>query len=369
MPPIYSVAMPGVGISQRVDFADNKQIITNAHQVDSDTKQIISALMAWDADARQVIFISPRYSAATPGLAISRRVALADARQVITNSHQVDGDAKQIIFTAHGLEADTKQIIHTDFEALADFLARIRSDAFYFNGEHLWDHGGSLLTDSNFDGIPETKEITLEVPGRPGVYYIGTEDGERTIKLRLGFNVPTTHQAKARELAAWLTPRAGESELKFDAEPDKVYYMRISRKWQHSGRPLWVEFDVEFRGSDPYAYGSEMNYAASGSSPISMSTENPGSIETPTVITLTPLAGQITDVAIEMGTQSMNIAGPFTVALTIDTAKMTAVTGGANAAGQVSGGWLTLPPGENTLNISWVGGDMTIDISFRPRWL
>jgi len=367
--PLYSIAMPGLAVSKRLALADNRQNITAGHSADADSRQVLSALLAWDADTTQSLFISPRYSAAMPGLAISKRVTLADNRQVITNSHQVSSDTRQVIFIAHVVEADIKHIIYAAFDALADLLARVRSDAFYFRGEHIWDHNGSLLTESAFDGIPETREITMDVPGRPGVYYLGTEDGERVFRLRLGFNVNSTHQAKMRDLAAWLNPRAGECELRFDAEPDKFYMMRVARKWQLPGRPLWVEFDVEFRGSDPYAYGNQLNYSSAGASPLALAMANLGTIETPMTITLTPSTGAVTAVTLALGSQVMTVSGPFTQALTIDTAKMTAVTSGANAVGQVGGDWLTLPPGENTLNVSWTGGSLTVAVSFRPRWL
>lgn len=367
--PLYSTAMPGVGVGRRVFpgadtkqiitvitveiLGDTKQVISADHQAEADLLQIISALVQWAADTRQII-TSPHQNQ-------------ADTKQIITSAHQTNGDTGQIIHVHYVAQGDLEQIIHVPVEALADVLAKLRN-AFWFRGENLYDHGGSLLIDSLFDGTPEANEVTLDVPGRPGALYFSTEDGERVIRLRLGFSVPVSHQEKMRELAAWLNPRAGECELKFDAEPDKVYFMRVARKWQMPGRPLWVVFDVEFRGSDPYAYGRQQNYSASGASPLALALDNPGTMETPLIITLTPAAGQITNVSLALGTQAMNVSGPFTQALVIDTAKMTAVTGGANAAGQIGGDWLSLAPGISNLNVSWTGGEMTVNVSYRPRW-
>lgn len=293
----------------------------------------------------------------------------ADSEQVIYITAVVDADTGQVLYAQYQADTDTKQIIFAVVEALTDILVKLRSEGFWFNSSHLVDYGGDLLTDSVFDGIPEASEVTLDVPGHPGTYYFGTEDGERVIRLRLRFDITSTHQAKQRELAPWLNPRIGEAELKFDAEPDKVYYMRIARKWQLPATPLRAEFGVEFKGSDPYAYGSQVAQSSTGASPRALAISNPGTIEAPMMITLTPAAGAITTVTLTLGTQAMTVAGPFTQALTIDTAKMTAITGGANATGQIGGDWLTLPTGDSNLNVSWTGGNMTVAVSFRSRWL
>jgi predicted phage tail component-like protein len=331
-------------------WEQNKEVIVMA-----DTMQVIHVPVMGDADTLQRLY--------------SPHDAEADLKQVIYISAVVDADSRQIIFSAHQVDADAKQIIYAVSEALADILVKLRSDGFWFNNDHLWDHDGDLLTESVFDGIPEVSEVTLDVPGHPGAYFFGAEDGERLIRLRLRFDIPTTHQDKMREVSAWLNTRAGEAELKFDAEPDKVYYMRVARKWQLPGTPLRAELDVEFKGSDPYAYGSQVAQSSTGASPRALALSNQGTIETPVVITLNPAAGAVTAVTLTLGAQTMTVAGPFTQALTIDTAKMTAVTGGANAAGQIGGDWLTIPPGGSILNVSWTGDNITVAVSFRPRWL
>jgi len=116
---LYSVTMPGAYTDHRHRLADMKQIITAAHSQEADTKQVITADYLADADTEWVLFISPLYSAAMPGLGVTQRVRHIDTKQVLWVPVSAEGDTKQIIWWDYVIDADTMQIISPGQPAFA----------------------------------------------------------------------------------------------------------------------------------------------------------------------------------------------------------------------------------------------------------
>ena len=144
--------------------------------------------------------------------------------------------------------------------------------------------------------LPETRDYTVEIPGRPGAVRFDSDLGPREFTLDLTMIEPTTAaglQTVVRALAAVLLDGDGKPQdvsLVFVKEPDKTYTVRYS-----GNLPLarliggtHGEFTLPLVAADPFAYGSEVTTSDTiTTSPGTMTVSNTGAQSTPCVITVT----------------------------------------------------------------------------------
>ena len=94
---------------------------------------------------------------------------------------------------------------------------------FSFNGRHSSEFNIVRVSNgSRFDEnlLPTIKDKTVEVPGRDGVYYFGSQYTQRQFKVDFAFDAMT--EQNLADLRAWLGNK-GIHDLIFDETPYKVY--------------------------------------------------------------------------------------------------------------------------------------------------
>lgn len=144
--------------------------------------------------------------------------------------------------------------------------------------------------------LPKTRDSSVKIPGRPGRILFDSYLTARYFKLDLSMIEPATAaglQVVVRAFAAVLLDKLGKPidvSLVFVKEPAKTYTVRYSGKL-----PLarliggtHGEFTLPLVAADPYAYGEEVETAATiTASPQTMTVNNAGDYATPPVITAT----------------------------------------------------------------------------------
>ena len=137
---------------------------------------------------------------------------------------------------------------------------------FSFNGRHSSEFGLTVVSPS--DRTQENiftsfEDKTVEVSGRDGAYYFGTEIKRKELGLTVAFDRLTSKQY--REVINWLNPKI-VGKLIFDEKPYKYYMAKISSQPNFSFIPFEEEVDGEkihvFKGDisisfiahDPYGY-------------------------------------------------------------------------------------------------------------------
>lgn len=135
--------------------------------------------------------------------------------------------------------------------------------------------------------LPDTRDIVLTIPGRPGAYDFGGEFGPRLIELEcvfLGAASSAELQTLARNLATHLIDIYGKPKtlkLVFDDEPDKYYTVRYSGSLPLEHLVVTGRFTLPLVAYDPFAYGAEQTLAFTiTSSPTTMEITSSGSAPT-----------------------------------------------------------------------------------------
>jgi len=154
-----------------------------------------------------------------------------------------------------------------------------------------------LLEETQIPVLSETRDRTVNIPGRSGTWDFGADLGPRYFKLECGFidsilDSSTKLQAAVRDLAAHLVNASGKPRdlsLEFDREPGKVWTVRyagslpIQRRLYHSKG----FFTLPLTAFDPHAYVTEKNQEATiTTSPTEINVEVEGNVGTPAVIVI-----------------------------------------------------------------------------------
>jgi len=129
--------------------------------------------------------------------------------------------------------------------------------------------GLQLLRSHTDDGLPATRDRTLEVPGRQGAVDFGSDLSARIFVLEcvlVGATTPETLAAAVRAVSAVLLDSDGrpvDCSLVFVKEPTRTYTVRylgnlpIERLGGASGK-----ITLPLTAFDPYAYGSTVTTSA-----------------------------------------------------------------------------------------------------------
>ena len=123
--------------------------------------------------------------------------------------------------------------------------------------------GLELLQGTQRRILPDTRDIVLTIPGRPGAYDFGGEFEARLFELECLLHGATTSeqlQARIRNLAAHLIGKDGRPrtlELIFDDEPDKYYNVRFTGSLPIEQIVSVGQFVLPLVAYDPYEYALE----------------------------------------------------------------------------------------------------------------
>jgi len=171
---------------------------------------------------------------------------------------------------------------------------------FYLDGTANTALGVELLPDFEEPVLPQTRDRSVEVPGRHGVRLFATDLGPREIVLPLyvqDATTPETLQSVTKAFAAVLLDQDGHPEdvaLVFSKEPNYTYTVRYSGNMPLQrliGGSRGV-FSLPLIAADPFAYGAEDTDTANITAAYqTMAVENAGDYRTPPVLTITMKAG------------------------------------------------------------------------------
>lgn len=256
-----------------------------------------------------------------------------------------------------------------------------------------------LLHNTESNILPSTRDLTVEVYGKPGAYDFGGEMAPRTFELQCALVNKRTLadlQTATRIIAQHLSDSIGRPKtlkLIFDSEPDKYYNVRYSGNLPIQHIVTTGIFTLPLTAYDPFAYSTQeksiTNIVSNGSSipltnsgtaatplVIKLGSQGAGSYEYFTAVSL----GTYPDISTTssynprfvLGEKQLSYAGYVTGEdlLVIDTGNFTAVKNGDNVLGNITGEWFLLEPGNSTLYFYDSGAeDSLLTVTYRERWL
>lgn len=263
----------------------------------------------------------------------------------------------------------------------------------YLDGVNLEDLGVRVSREYQHPAAPETRDYTMEIPGRHGAWDFGADLGPRRIELPCFVvkNTPADVQRTIRALMAHLFDAYGRPKtmwLVFSTEPDKYYLARIS-----GGLPVERiyrvgRFVLPFVAYDPFAYSVATNdEVVWGSETITFEADylmghTGGQVQTVTspqsyIVTVMGYTvrptilvnGTGSNVTISANGKSFSLGSFVDANWIVDGENYTVTKGGKNALSEFSGDFLDLLPGENTVTISGSGLNLTVQIKFRDKYL
>lgn len=250
----------------------------------------------------------------------------------------------------------------------------------------------SVLIDSEEPALPETRDRTLEIPGRHGLYDFGADLGPRMFELQCAIIQPNAYalQRAVRALAAHLMDGNGRPrtlELIFDEEPDKVYFVRYAGSVSIQKRIGLGKFSLPLVAYDPFAYSTfdasdldvdssalvdseisvDADYDFAVNAPTTLGIENFGSMNATPII---EISGSFSSLSLTLGGLTLHYNAPLSATqLILDCEKYTARVGTTNVLGNTSGRFGHLPPGLSDVVIGGSSLDIQIGFRFRAKYL
>jgi len=160
--------------------------------------------------------------------------------------------------------------------------------------------GVELMPEYKEPVLPQTRDQSVEIPGRNGVHLFNTDLGPRVIVLDLVMidaTTPETLQSLTKTFAQVLLDQDGKPEdvaLVFSKEPNYTYTVRYagSMPLQRIIGGSKGFFSLPLLAADPFSYAAEdtdtHNVVAAYQT---MAVENAGDYRTPPTMTITMQAG------------------------------------------------------------------------------
>lgn len=257
---------------------------------------------------------------------------------------------------------------------------------FTFNGQSSADFG-LVVKSKDRPLLPRIRQTYETVPGRDGTYDFSDNTLEdRVLEVTCSFVAASVGELRyvARNLAAWLYTTA-KSQLIFDDEPDIYYMGRLENQVSLDQLVALGEFTLQFR-CEPIAYylyeaaGETLDqstilyrerrlyedYVFNVGSRAVVTVDNFGTAPVAPIIVIT---GSATTLSITCGSNTLTYGEALSSStLTIDNDKMTATVGAANKLNKLSGSFIVLPPGIQTVTIDGTGLNLTVTFKVYVRF-
>ncbi|WP_339063552.1 phage distal tail protein [Tepidibacillus marianensis] len=221
--------------------------------------------------------------------------------------------------------------------------------------------------------LPQTKDVTIEIPGRHGAYDVGASLSPRIINLPLAWARETTRenlQQRIRELAAFLVDATGKPrtfKLTFDYESTINYNVRYSGSLDIDRFYKVGTFMLPLVAFDPFAYGSEIQQSFTTALNIDGTATALPIFE----VNFTAASQDFKILQIETG-KMVRVIHDFVAGdiLVIDNEKRLITINGLKAMPSLDldSEFFELMPGTNTFNT--IPADVaTLTVNYKPRWL
>jgi predicted phage tail component-like protein len=267
-----------------------------------------------------------------------------------------------------------------------------------YKGKHSYNDFGLIMLSKNRPILPEPKIITEEAAHMDGSFDFSESNPEEETKYkefnqeiefnfdrsRINWRDPRAIRQISRSVAAWLA--GGEGELVFDDSLDVYYLARVSNKLDlenqiESGRPFtvyfkcrpfaiqrdstesitldsWISLDSDIRLDDVYSFD------VSGTKTVEVN-----NFGTHSVKPVIEIVGNFTTISFTLNGKTLTYSEAITgETLIIDNALMIAKKGSSIKNTKLTGDWLTLPAGINSIQISGAGLNCTVTFKFRPLY-
>ena len=241
---------------------------------------------------------------------------------------------------------------------------------------------------------PKYSNRTLAIPGRNGLYYLGTDIKEKPHSFMIGSIAKdkTFLQHRLREFIAFLHDNYGNPraiKLSYVYEPDKYYTVMMSGQIDVDRVLRTGKFTLTFVSYDPYAYSEvyadevlwgsnvitfQSSYklgrgASDGLRTITGATTLNVLVDGIAIKPVIEMSGSGTNVVISSNGYNISL-GTFTGATwVIDCDKYTVLKNGINTFGAVSLRDFFLLPGSNAVSITGAGMYFTIHIKARDKYI
>lgn len=261
------------------------------------------------------------------------------------------------------------------------------------DGKPLSDFGIELLSPDVHPAAPQTRDITLEIPGRHGLYHFGSTLGQRNFSFECGIirELDTaTLQQRLRQFVAFLLDAYGkprEIRLTFDYEADKYYAVKFAGEVVPERFFSVGSFALQFVAHDPMA-----KYVVT-SDLITMNADIPimsdllwdtgfsnRTITAPTTFTIInngslairfsyKVVGSGTNVTIAANGKSFSLGTLSGKTIEVDGELYTVKVDGINDLTMTGGDFIELLPGINSVTVSGSNLNITVSESLTYKYL
>lgn len=240
--------------------------------------------------------------------------------------------------------------------------------------------------------LPATRDLTLQVAGRDGLYYFGSTIAERQFQFPLVFPYEPDRiklQEKVRALVDFLLDSKGrprELQLEFDYDVGIAYTVRLLGSVDVERIFSTGQFTLTLVAYDPFAYSidstdgivmdssipldSEIrlddtySFAVSGDTTFEIN--NFGTMDEYPAIEVT---GSFTTLSIAANGKTFGFTEAIAnQTLAIDGKKKTVKIGNVNKLGKMTGDFIELLRGINTVTVSGSGLNCTVSFIFKPKF-
>ena len=250
--------------------------------------------------------------------------------------------------------------------------------------------------------LPPVKPKMVNISGTSGSYDFGDNDYDNVIiSIRIAYipKNPIERKQKSREIAAWLSTDTW-GKLILGDETDKFYFARVDGQVNldaliSSGEaditficqafaymttntaidPTWEEANFPWIIDIPWIMSGTYTFSATG--PKTFIFDNPGTKEinyrSPQGSqSLIKINGSWTTLNISLNGNTLSFIEAGTGELIIDNVEMEVKLDDINKLSAVDGDideFLTLIPGDNTIEINGTGLNVNVTLDFIPMWL
>ncbi len=207
--------------------------------------------------------------------------------------------------------------------------------------------GGIVKRETTRSLVPEFKLRKVNILGRNGCIILGNKIKDREIELSINIesNSPEELIEAKRKLALALDPSTGPKELRFEDDPDRIYFVKYSGKISLKEWLKNADITIPLKMTDPYIYSDEKT--AEGNCVIVNEGVN-------TDITIEIQGPATAPITIQIGDYTMifNQSIDSGKSLIIDGKKPTVEIDGVNYLPKLTGNIPILPPGNVSVSCS-----------------
>jgi predicted phage tail component-like protein len=245
-----------------------------------------------------------------------------------------------------------------------DNVSVVAADLLVTEDMILYPFNVHVLRDSIRPLFPTMKYNVIRVPGRRDDLDFGTKYGYRLFEFRVAsdeFENRADLENFKRQLSAALDPEGGYRNLVFNHELDRFYRVRYVGRVDLRQYPTFIDISIPLRTDGPFAYSIDV-FLHAQATPSTTVANNDSSVNVQPLITFTGPQISPRLVNTTMGLDMMfDVTLESGELLVVDAKKRTARKGTADVLTKMTGDFLRLAPGPNSLtsygaySIAWRG--------------